>query len=274
MAGGCNSQTTAPKSFPIPAVKAIANAPQNVTRAVARKTFAPPALAPTAPRRARKPKDAANTTGTSALAGDTTTMSKGMAAPTENVAADVSAACTGRAVVISEIPEFIARVGGQGILCHQLPGNLPRKNLIDAALDVDFGKFINVKLDIFAQLLAFAREVRPFGVGLRADRHILAGGHRHGAGHQSRDTRDQDVVLRRGRRGNADDQACRRDNAIVRPENRCSQPPDAADEMALRVQSKTTHPDIPQVGSHGFCSRVSGESALFPQDIVDGQSYV
>jgi hypothetical protein len=42
--------------------------------------------------------------GTSALAGDTTTMSKGMAAPTENVAADVNAACTGRAVVISEIP--------------------------------------------------------------------------------------------------------------------------------------------------------------------------
>ena len=32
------------------------------------------------------------------------TMSKGMAAPTANVAADVSAACTGRAVVVSEIP--------------------------------------------------------------------------------------------------------------------------------------------------------------------------
>jgi hypothetical protein len=33
-----------------------------------------------------------------------TTMSKGMAAPTENVAAEVNAACTGRAVVISETP--------------------------------------------------------------------------------------------------------------------------------------------------------------------------
>ena len=101
---GPNLQTTVPNNFPIPAVRAIANAPQNVTRAVARRTFAPPALAPIAPRRARKPKDAADTMGTSALAGDTTTMSKGMAAPTENVAADVSAACTGRAVVISEIP--------------------------------------------------------------------------------------------------------------------------------------------------------------------------
>ena len=38
------------------------------------------------------------------LAGDTTTMSRGIAAPTEKVAADVRAACTGRAVVISDIP--------------------------------------------------------------------------------------------------------------------------------------------------------------------------
>ena len=97
-------QTTAPTNFPIPAVRAMASAPQNVTRAVARTMFAPPALAPIAPRRARKPKDAPDTIGTSAPAGDTTTMSKGIAAPTENDAADVSAACTGRAAVAAEIP--------------------------------------------------------------------------------------------------------------------------------------------------------------------------
>src|SRR5450759_1954007 len=92
---GPNLQTTVPNNFPIPAVSAIAKAPQNVTRAVARRTLAPPALAPMAPSSARKPKDAADTIGTSAPAGATTTMSKGMAAPTENVAAEVSAACTG-----------------------------------------------------------------------------------------------------------------------------------------------------------------------------------
>src|SRR6188768_4054570 len=84
-----NLQTTVPKSLPIPAVSAIANAPQNVTRAVARRMFAPPAFAPIAPRRARKPKDAADTMGTRAFAGDTTTIAKGIAAPTENVAAEV-----------------------------------------------------------------------------------------------------------------------------------------------------------------------------------------
>ena len=97
-------QTTVPNTFPMPAVKAIASAPQNVTRAVPRRMFAPPARAPIAPRKARKARDAADTMATSAPAGDTKTMSRGMAAPTENDAADVSAACTGRAVVISEIP--------------------------------------------------------------------------------------------------------------------------------------------------------------------------
>ena len=91
-------QTTVPNSFPMPAVRAMASAPQNVTRAVPRRTFAPPALAPIAPNSARKPKDAADTIGTSPLAGDTTTISKGIAAPTENITADVSAAWTGRAV--------------------------------------------------------------------------------------------------------------------------------------------------------------------------------
>ena len=52
--------------------------PRKSTRAVARRMFAPPAFAPIAPRRARKPNDAAKTIGTSARAGDTTTMSKGM----------------------------------------------------------------------------------------------------------------------------------------------------------------------------------------------------
>ena len=132
-------------------------------------------------------------------------------------------------------------MGGQGIFRHQLLSNLPGKRLIDAALDVNFGKLIEFKLGILAQLLAFAREIRLFGVGLRADGHILAGGHRHGASHQCRDTRDQDIVMRRGRRGNADDQACGRDDAIVGPEHRGPQPPDAVDEVVLRVQAKTTH---------------------------------
>src|SRR5688572_29534308 len=69
-------QTTVSNNFPIPAVSAIASAPQNVTRAVARRTFAPPALAPIAPSSEREPNDAAETIGTSAPAGETMTMSR------------------------------------------------------------------------------------------------------------------------------------------------------------------------------------------------------
>src|SRR6185312_11091568 len=93
-------QRIVPKSLPIPAVTPSASAPQNVTRIVARSIFAPPAFAPIAPSRAKKPNDAAETIGTSKLAGETTTISNGIAAPTENITAEVSAACTGRAVVI------------------------------------------------------------------------------------------------------------------------------------------------------------------------------
>ena len=67
-----DAQTTAPKTFPIPAVNTIAKAPQNVILTVARRIFAPPALAPMAPRRARKPKDAPKTMGTSKSVGETT----------------------------------------------------------------------------------------------------------------------------------------------------------------------------------------------------------
>ena len=85
-------QTAVPTIAPMPAVSPIAKAPQNVTLIIALATLAPPALAPIAPRSARKHSEAAETIATSIEAGDTTAMSKGIAAPTENVAADVSAA--------------------------------------------------------------------------------------------------------------------------------------------------------------------------------------
>ena len=73
-----------PNNAPIPAVIAIARAPQKVTRIVAASMFAPPVLAPTAPRNARNSKDAAATDSASALTGARITASSGSAAPTEN----------------------------------------------------------------------------------------------------------------------------------------------------------------------------------------------
>ena len=97
-------QRAAPTRAPMPAVNAIASAPQKVTRNVALRTYAPPARAPIAPSRPRNTSDAIDTTGTSIDVGETRTTDSGNTAPVAKVPADVRAAWTGRAVVTSEIP--------------------------------------------------------------------------------------------------------------------------------------------------------------------------
>ena len=50
-------------------------------------------------------------------------------------------------------------MGAQCVMGHQLLGDLPRQRLIDAALDVDFGKLIELERGVVAQFLALARKV-------------------------------------------------------------------------------------------------------------------
>ena len=71
-------------------------------------------------------------------------------------------------------------MSGQRIFCHQLLSNLPRKRPFETPVDVNFGKLLLFKLDVLAQFLAFAREIRMFGVGSRANRFIHAAGRGHG----------------------------------------------------------------------------------------------
>jgi hypothetical protein len=104
-------QTCAPKIAPMPAVTAIASAPQNTTRRAAFAMRASPALAPTAPRTTRNARDATDTVAVSKPAGVTSAINRGGTAPAENAAADARAAWIGRAAVISEIPSS-SREGG------------------------------------------------------------------------------------------------------------------------------------------------------------------
>jgi len=57
----------------------------------------------------------------------------------------------------------------QGSFCHQLLRNLSCKRRFEAAPYVDLGKLFLFKLHVIAQLIAFPREIRLFGVGLRTD---------------------------------------------------------------------------------------------------------
>ena len=72
----------------MPAVTAIANAPQKVTRSTERPTEAWPATAPSAPSTARQISDTRLTTRICEAAGAKALASRGAAAPALNVAAD------------------------------------------------------------------------------------------------------------------------------------------------------------------------------------------
>ena len=81
-----------PKRAPTPAVTVMASAAQKVTRNTPFVTLAPPARAANPPRSARNSRDTAATRGIRLVVGAMRTVKRGMAAPTANVLADVSAA--------------------------------------------------------------------------------------------------------------------------------------------------------------------------------------
>jgi hypothetical protein len=85
-------QTVTPNKAPTPAVKAMAKAPQKVTRAAAMITEAPPTRAARDPNSARNTSELPETAHMSADTGTNRTIRRGRTAPTENVTADANAA--------------------------------------------------------------------------------------------------------------------------------------------------------------------------------------
>lgn len=207
---------------------AMARAPQKITRIMGLITSAPPAFAPTIPSSTRKISDPAATTGSSRTVGAKTRSTNGAAAPTENVAADASAACTGRAVVACEIPSSSRALGAQGILGHELARHFGCQAGLDPASDVDLRQLLAFMHRIgveFAGLAGLAGEVGVFGVRLGTDGHVFPGGHRHGARRHPGYARDQ--CLMGGGRGGGDShhQAGGRDDPVVRTQDRGAEPP-------------------------------------------------
>ena len=81
-----------PNNLPIPAVAAMAKAPQNVTRITARPAGAPPTQADSQPSRARKPSEVNETTIATKLTGDKNAANRGSPAPPAKVTAEAKAA--------------------------------------------------------------------------------------------------------------------------------------------------------------------------------------
>src|SRR6476659_728833 len=90
--GRVGVQVSVPTRAPIPAVTAMAIAPQTTTRIVARSPGAPPSRAPTLPSKARAISVTVTVATSRTDAGTKITANSGNAAPAENDSADAHAA--------------------------------------------------------------------------------------------------------------------------------------------------------------------------------------
>ena len=126
-----------PISAPMPAVTAIASAPQKPTLIAGFIRGAPPARAPSAPSATRKTIAAAGTALTMAFGGARNAVSVGSAAPSENATADAKAAWIGLGSAPSLKDALVTRMRGERVLGHELIGHLTREPRLHATIFVD-----------------------------------------------------------------------------------------------------------------------------------------
>jgi hypothetical protein len=122
----------------------------------------------------------------------------------------------------------------QRVMGHQLLGNLFRERGIQTALHIDCSKFLVLGLVVCLDLRAFHAKRGLFGIRLGADRHVLAGRHRHGARDQPGNTGRHHAAVRPIRGGDTKHQARGRDNAVIGTQYRCAQPADAVRAAPFR----------------------------------------
>jgi hypothetical protein len=107
----------------------------------------------------------------------------------------------------------------QGIMRHELCGNLPGKLHVEASPHVDFSQFVALTGEVDIEFGTLLCQSRGFGVRLRMHGNILSGRHRHCPGDDRSGAADQDIGLRDVRSGNAQDQTGSRDDTVIRAQH-------------------------------------------------------
>ena len=211
----------------------MAAAPQSATRAAPRHKPAPPSRAETAPSAARNTNDDSATQATSCK------RRRPRRHADRQHGADGEARgrrerrlhrARGRGVGQAE---FVARMGAEGVVRHELPGHLVGECRIEPALDVDARQLAPLAGRVAQQFGLLAGAVGLLGVGLRMDRDELAGGHRHRPGDQRRHAGQQDRAVVGARDADAEHEARSRHDAVVRAEHGRAQPADAVAKVAF-----------------------------------------
>ncbi len=131
--------------------------------------------------------------------------------------------------------EFIARMRAERVVRHQLLCDLFRERGIETAAHIDGRQFAVLGSRLGLQFDAFPLEVGLLRVGLRVNRNVFSGGHRHGPGHQPGDRRGEDASVAGMGRRYAGHQTGRRHNAVVGTQHGCAQPADTVGAVAFPV---------------------------------------
>ena len=127
-------------------------------------------------------------------------------------------------------------------LRHQLLGTWVASAGSRPRFDVDSASSLSSPPDRRAARCRSRASSARLGIGLRADRDIFAGGHRHGAGNEPGNRRRSGWrSCAPWRAGDADDQARGREDAVIGAQNRRPQPAEMLGRMALRMPRKTSH---------------------------------
>ena len=111
--------------------------------------------------------------------------------------------------------QFVAGMGAQRIMCHQLLRDLDCKHWIEAAANIDRSQFLMLTLVVDTKLRTLLFQIGLLGVLLRMHRDVLARGHRHGAGDETGNAGDQHAAMGRVRRRDTQNQASCRQDAVI-----------------------------------------------------------
>ena len=133
------------------------------------------------------------------------------------LAADIQAACIGRASDAWSILELIEQVCTEPITRAELLCHFHRKVLFEPSLHINHRKLLQLSLRLPLELALFKFEVCLLRVELRTHRNIFSHSHRHRSRNKPRHAGHQDGTLRSGGGRNANHQACGRYDCIVRP---------------------------------------------------------
>ena len=120
--------------------------------------------------------------------------------------------------------QFIAGVGAEVVMLHQLMGNLLRKRTFYPSGHIDGGQLAQLGRPVGVEFQALAAEVGFFRVCLGMHGNVFARGHGHGACHQACNAGHQNAGMAGAGGGNPDDEAGGGDDAVIGAEHRGAQP--------------------------------------------------